>query len=113
MMTKHILTDAGFAVVTASHAKGAICLLDNPQTAFAGIITDVRMGAGGNGWDVARHARELEPSFPVVYVTGDNARDWSAYGVPNSILVSKPCIPAQIITAISTLLNAAAENSQV
>lgn len=106
------LTEAGFAVVTASNAKAAIAKLDDPKTPLAGIITDIRMGDGEDGWDVARHARELEPAFPVVYMTGDSAQDWSAYGVPNSAIVPKPFVVAQIITAISTLLNSAAENTQ-
>jgi hypothetical protein len=28
-----------------------------------------------NGWDVARRAREIDPEFPVTYMTGDSADD--------------------------------------
>lgn len=112
MMLEQALTDAGFAVVTASNAKEAIDKLDDPNLTLAGIVTDIRLGDGESGWDVARYARELEPSFPVVYMTGDSANDWSAHGVPNSAIVQKPFVAAQVITAISTLLNAGAENNQ-
>ena len=68
---------------------------------------DIRLGAGPDGWAVARRARELVPTMPVVYMSGDSSPEWSSKGVPNSLMVAKPFAPAQIITAVSTLLNAA------
>lgn len=70
-----------------------------------GLITDVDLGGGPSGWDVARHAREILPDIPVIYITGGSADEWSAQGVPGSILVAKPFAPAQIISAIASLLN--------
>ena len=43
----------------------------------------------------------------VIYITGDSAHEWAVQGVPKSMLVSKPFAPAQIVTAISSLLTAA------
>jgi hypothetical protein len=37
-------------------------------------------------------------------MTGDSAGDWPIEGVPNSVLVQKPYAPAQLVTAISTLM---------
>jgi CheY-like chemotaxis protein len=59
-----------------------------------------------DGWAVARAAREIEPEFPVVYMTGAAANEWGSKGVPNSILLNKPFAPAQLVTAVSQLLNA-------
>src|SRR6478736_1409615 len=61
-----------------------------------------------SGWDLARKAREAEPSFPVVYMTGAAADEWAVHGVPGSILLQKPFAPAQLTTAIAQLLNVAA-----
>jgi two-component system cell cycle response regulator CpdR len=105
------LTEAGYTVVSAIDGEEAIAELNNPANQLAGLITDIRMGDGANGWDVARHARKLAPTFPVVYMTGDGAADWASQGVPNSTLVQKPFATAQVITAISTLLNEAATTS--
>lgn len=69
------------------------------------MLTDIQLGRGPDGWEVARHARELVPEMPVVYISGDSAHEWTARGVPDSIMVSKPFVDAQIITAVSTLLN--------
>lgn len=104
-----VLTDAGFEVVAAIDGAEAIAALDNKDHALAGLITDIRLGDGVNGWDVARHARELAPSFPVVYMSGDSVADWPSQGVPNSAILQKPFAPAQLVTAISHLLNEVAK----
>lgn len=38
-------------------------------------------------------------------MTGAAANDWGSQGVPNSILLQKPFAPAQLVTAVSKLLN--------
>jgi CheY-like chemotaxis protein len=60
-----------------------------------------------SGWEVARQIREIAPNCPVVYMTGANADEWASQGVPDSILLQKPFAPAQIVTAVSQLLNSA------
>lgn len=39
-------------------------------------------------------------------MSGDSAEDWGSKGVPNGIMLAKPFAPAQLVTAISQLLNA-------
>jgi hypothetical protein len=41
----------------------------------------------------------------VVYVSGDSAEAWASKGVPNSIMLAKQFAPAQLVTAVSQLLN--------
>jgi hypothetical protein len=43
-----------------------------------------------DGWEVDRQAREIDPEFPIVYMSGASAEDWSSKGVPNSIMLEKP-----------------------
>jgi DNA-binding response OmpR family regulator len=106
-MLEDALKEAGYKVLTAGTGNEAVTALGG-ENGLAGLITDIRLGAGPDGWDIARHARELKPGFPIVYMTGDSSHDWSARGVPNSVIVSKPFAPAQIVTAISGLINDAA-----
>jgi DNA-binding response OmpR family regulator len=68
-------------------------------------VTDITLRGRIDGWEVARQAREIDPQFPVVYMSGASAEDWGSKGVPNSIMLSKPFAPAQLVTAISNLLN--------
>ena len=101
------LTEAGFEVVEVSCGTKALAHFEADAARFRAVITDIRLGVGPDGWAVARRARELVPTMPVVYMSGDSSHEWSSKGVPNSLMVAKPFAPAQIITAVSTLLNAA------
>jgi hypothetical protein len=38
-------------------------------------------------------------------MTGAAAEQWTSQGVPNSLLLNKPFAPAQVVTAVSQLLN--------
>jgi CheY-like chemotaxis protein len=101
------LSEGGFEVVIASSGESAIELLDVAKGKYRALVTDINLRPGHmDGWHVARHAREIEPNFPVIYMSGKDADDWASLGVPNSIMLAKPFARAQLITAISTLLNA-------
>jgi CheY-like chemotaxis protein len=100
------LADGGFEIATASSGENAVGLLDASNGKYRALVTDINLGAGKiDGWDVARHAREIDPNFPVVYMSGKDADDWASKGVPNSIMLAKPFAPAQLVTAVSHLLN--------
>ena len=103
-----VVTEAGFGHLAVSNADNAIRALEEDSARFCALITDVRMPGQTNGWDLARRARELQPLMPVIYMTGDSAKDWAAQGVPNSVLLQKPFVHAQLVTALTTLLNDAA-----
>lgn len=101
------LHEGGYEVKIASSGDEAVKLLDAQNPKYRALVTDINLGRGRmDGWEVARHARELEPELPVVYMTGDSAAEWPSKGVPNSVLITKPFAPAQILTAVSQLLNA-------
>lgn len=103
-MIEDVLLDAGFSVLLAENGAEAVELMASPDCRFDGIVTDVRLGVGPDGWAVARHARERCPGLPVVYITGDSAHEWRANGVPDSLLVQKPFATSQITGAFSNLL---------
>ena len=98
------LVSAGYAVVTAHDGSVALEELRADATRFQAIITDIRLGAGPDGWAIAHTARELSPTISVVYMSGDSASGWAANGVPESVMLAKPFAPAQLVTAVSTLI---------
>lgn len=104
MATQDVLEVSGYTVIPATCGQDAITILDRHHREIAGMITDVRLGSGPNGWVVSQHARTLDPEIPVIYVTGDSAPDWPVFGVPRSIMVPKPYEAAHILTALSTVL---------
>lgn len=110
LVAQDALQAGGYAVVPAQAASDALNVLDTRIDELSGLITDIRLPGGSNGWEIARHARELKADLPVVYVTADSAADWPSKGVPNSVVVQKPYAGAQLLTAISTLITAADTN---
>jgi len=99
------LKDAGFEVLLAKNGQVALAEIEQDVARFAGLISDIRLPEV-DGWTIAKRARELMPTIPVVYMSGDSAADWAAYGVPDSVMLAKPFAEAQLVTAISTLINA-------
>lgn len=100
------LTDGGFEPAIAASGEEAVTLLKGIKGKYRALVTDIQLRGVMDGWEVARRAREIDPEFPIVYLTGGNAADWPFRGVPNSILLTKPFAPAQLVTAVSQLLNA-------
>lgn len=99
------LSDEGFKVVVASNGSEGLARLQSPGAAYNALVTDIRLGAGTDGWELGRHARETVTGIPVIYMSGDSAHEWSINGVPESVMLQKPFAMAQLITALSNLLN--------
>jgi DNA-binding response OmpR family regulator len=104
---KDILTEGGFAAAIAQSGEEAAALLKGKKTEYRALVTDINLRGKLDGWEIARRAREIDPNFPIIYMTGAAADVWPSKGVPNSILLNKPFAPAQLVTAVSQLLNAA------
>lgn len=105
-LVEETLGDSGFKVVLANSGEEALRLLDNAQRKYRALVTDVNLGRDTiTGWDVARHARSVDPELAVVYMTGDSAAEWASQGVPNSVLITKPFASAQLVTGVAQLLN--------
>jgi CheY-like chemotaxis protein len=107
------LTDGGFTVAFASTGKEALAMLDAAGADYAALVTDINLPGKASGWDVARHAREINAAIPVVYMTGAAAHEWASQGVPNSQLMPKPFAPAQVVLAVTQMINAAAKGSDL
>jgi CheY-like chemotaxis protein len=105
IVIEETLTDGGFEPAIAASGEEAVTLLKGRAANYCALVTDISLRGKMDGWEVARQAREIEPEFPIVYVSGASAADWASMGVPNSIMLEKPFAPAQLITAIANLLN--------
>jgi DNA-binding response OmpR family regulator len=99
------LSEAGFAMDILSSAEEALTLFKSGTKTYKALVTDVGLKGRMSGWEIARQIREVDPGFPVIYMTGGAADQWASRGVPNSILLEKPFAPAQLVTAVSQLLN--------
>ncbi|KAA2238327.1 response regulator [Salinarimonas soli] len=95
------LRDSGFVVIEATSAPDAIeRMAAHPEIDL--LFTDILLGGGANGWDVAIAFRGLYPDRPVIYA--------SAYApgvprrVPASVYFDKPYLPLQVVQAVRLLL---------
>ena len=110
LVAQDALEAGGYTVLPVQLASEALNVLDTRIAELSGLVTDIRLPSGSDGWEIARHARELKADLPVVYATSDSAAEWAAKGVPNSVVVQKPYAGAQLLTALSTLVTKADTN---
>jgi CheY-like chemotaxis protein len=104
-LVEEALADGGFEPAVTSSGEEAVTLLKGHKGKYRALVTDINLQGKMDGWEVAQQVREIDPAFPVVYMSGAAAADWASKGVPNSIMLSKPFAPAQLLTAVSNLLN--------
>lgn len=105
-LIENALREGGFESQVLSSGEKAIELLEGQDgSSYRVLLTDINLSGTATGWDVARRARELNADLPVIYMTGSSAEEWSSQGVPKSLLLQKPFAPAQVVTAVSQLLN--------
>ena len=106
---QEILHDAlkvgGFDLTTVASGQEAVAMIKSGVVKFSALVTDVNLKWPMKGWEIARLVRQIDPAFPIVYMTGAAADDWSSEGVPGSVLLKKPFASAQLVTAVSQLLN--------
>ena len=99
------LTEGGFESAVAPSGEEAVTLLRGHRGKYCALVADIVLRGRIDGWEVAQRAREIDPDFPIIYMTGARAHQWPSRGVPNSILMEKPFAPVQLVTAVSQLLN--------
>jgi DNA-binding response OmpR family regulator len=106
-LVEEALREGGFETAILSSGEEALTPFRGKVAPYRALVTDVNLKGSLSGWEVARQIREMEAAFPVIYMTGARADQWTSHGVPDSILLRKPFAPAQLVTAVSQLLNAA------
>ena len=104
-VVEEALIEGGFEPAIAASGEEAVTLLKSGVITYRALVTDIQLRGAIDGWEVAKKAREIDPAFPIIYMTGAAAGQWASQGVPNSILLTKPFAPAQLVTAVSQLLN--------
>ena len=83
----------GWSVLEADSAEEALDLCTSGEHVDV-LVTDINLGNGTTGWDVAR-AFWLRGSIPVIYMSGN--ADNPLRHVPASAFMAKPCRPPEVI----------------
>jgi CheY-like chemotaxis protein len=98
------LEHAGFSTLVSGDAQEAVLLFGTNGAEIRGLVTDINLDCGMDGWELACAAREHVGDLPVVYVSGASGHEWASRGVPNSLMITKPFAPAQVVVALSSLM---------
>jgi DNA-binding response OmpR family regulator len=101
------LTEAGFEPAITASGEEAVTLLRGNRSHYRALVAAINLLGTMDGWEVAKQAREIDPTLPIVYMAGAAADEWASRGVPNSVLLTKPFAPAQLVTAVAQLLKSA------
>lgn len=106
-MLCRVLEGAGHQVRICDSGEAALQLLDGPER-FDLVITDIVLGAGMDGWTLARHVQERRPGMPVVTMSGyAPPSDDDPAGPPRLPALQKPFRPKQVLALIEELLRPA------
>jgi CheY-like chemotaxis protein len=94
-----VLRESGFNVVEAmSYAEACAEIKRRPR--LAALVTDIELGVGPDGFEIARQARLTNPEVAVVYMSGTELRRYAKEGVKNSRFIPKPFGPEQLVKAL-------------
>jgi CheY-like chemotaxis protein len=87
------LRSLGWSVLEADSGEEALDLCTSGQHVDV-LVTDINLGNGTTGWDIARAFWLREP-LPVIYMSGN--ADNPLRHVPASAFMTKPCQPPEVI----------------
>ena len=104
VLVVEVLQERGYVVEAAASAAEALALLRDHCTEVDVLLTDINLGPGANGLELARQARELCPGIRVIYVTGGAYAEALAQRVPDSTLIPKPYELEQICEEVARVL---------
>jgi len=94
------LEEGGFRVNLCGTGFDALNFIEMEESITA-VVTDIRLGDGPDGWEVARRAREYFPRAQVVYITGDRAGEFPDEAVAGAVLLQKPFAMDELVKAVS------------
>jgi two-component system OmpR family response regulator len=102
MMIADALTQHGFEVRSAANARDALEHLTCGSPCDV-LLTDLNLGPGLDGSELAKLVRELRPDLPVVYVSGSVRRIEEFDPVPGAAFIPKPYIPEKVCEVLGKI----------
>ena len=94
-----MLKEGGFDAVGVHCADAAFEAMYK-EANLSALVTDIDLGAGPDGFEVARRARAAKPNLPVIFVSGMAAARQRAELFEGSEFLGKPFGMSQILEAL-------------
>jgi DNA-binding response OmpR family regulator len=104
-LTRDALAEAGFRVTVALDDRMAYRVLEREPSSFTAVVTDINLGAGVTGFDIARHARLLNGEIKVVYISGEGPHA-DQFRVDGALMVAKPYDPRDLAARVAAFVEA-------
>ena len=106
-LVEEALQDLGLQVTIALTDKAAYAALEGGGAGgYDVLVTDINLGVGTTGFDVARRARQLNRRLAVIYITGQAAR-LERFGVEEGVMFPKPFNARELADRVKALLDSA------
>jgi DNA-binding response OmpR family regulator len=102
-LARDALCEAGFSVTVALDDRTAYTTLEREARSFAAVVTDINLGTGVTGFDVARRARQLNGDIKVIYISGEGPHR-RQFSVEKAITVAKPYLPRELAQQVAALI---------
>lgn len=102
-VTREALSDAGFSVTVALDDRTAYQTLEHEARSFAAVVTDINLGSGVTGFDVARCARRLNEDIKVIYISGQGPHA-DQFSVERALTVEKPYDPRNLAEQVAAFI---------
>jgi DNA-binding NtrC family response regulator len=108
-LARRILEGQGYTVLTASDAREALAVLNDPSNRIDLMLTDMVM-PHMTGRDLAEKARELRPGLKILYMSGYTSTMISNQGLldRDAVILLKPFTPDSLTRTIRQALEAGA-----
>jgi DNA-binding response OmpR family regulator len=96
------LEAAGHDVMWAADAHEAAAIADRADRRIEALLTDIHLGPGPSGVEVARLARAKRPDLPVIFVTAHPEGELVTE-VPGAVIVCKPFVASQLVAMVGAI----------
>jgi DNA-binding NtrC family response regulator len=98
-----LFTEYGFEVLLAEDGNQGMNLLQQ-RPEISALITDLEMPGEGNGYLLAKWARDTRPDLPIILVSGKSEPKSATLPIGYRF-IRKPYDPEQIVYAVNQLLS--------
>lgn len=105
MVLDEMLHDQGIDVWSVGDDLSAYQVLSQEAERFCVLLTDINLGAGTDGFDIARRARSLNAHIEVIFISGFPV-DPTRYAGEGGVLLTKPLnlgVLTEMVRAACTL----------
>ena len=105
-ITRNILINNGFEVITARNSREALNIAFDNADRLTMLITDIIMPEM-NGKELVKRVLEFAPKLPVMYISGysDSALEGEGFSDSGEVILQKPYSADEFVKTMETILN--------